>query len=444
MKPHNKRWGRINLSVAICLALAPSVLICRTSTSGELDPVGQAAAAPAAVRPIGVVTQVQPGKLTLHTDSGVDLSVELPDGVTAVSVPPGAKDLKSAAPLAVSDINAGDRILVRGKIAEDQKSMVATTVIVMSRSALANAHQAERLEWQRNGVGGLVKAVDPAAKTFTISVPTSPPSPGNPTHPMTISLAPNASLLRYAPGSVNFSDAVPGPFDEIKVGDQVRALGTKSADGNSFTATKVVSGTFRNLAATVIAVDPQADTLTVKDLATGKPVVVQVNAESKLHRLPPFVAQMIAMLNSGGAGAAGAGRPGGPPGGGAAAGGASQGQGQGQGQSSGQGAGRGGWQGARQSGGQGGGGGGGQGGIQQMLDRMPSLSLSELKPGDAVISVSTEGANPSQATAIVLLAGVEPILQARPKGTNQVILPAWSMGMGGAEGGGDAGGGGPQ
>lgn len=69
-----------------------------------------------------------------------------------------------------------------------------------------------------------------------------------------------------------------------------------------------------------------------------------------------------------------------------------------------------------------------------MLDRMPPLSLSELKANDALIVVSTEGSTPSEATAIVLLAGVEPILSARPKGSNQVVLPPWSMGMGGGEG----------
>ena len=420
------------VAVCCCLVLAPATGISGVSPRGLS---GQAATAPARVRPIGVVTQIVAGKLTLHTDGGVDLSVELPDGVTAVRVPPGAKDLKSATAIALTDINPGDRVLIRGQIADDQKSMVATTVIDMSRAAIASAHEAERLEWQQHGVGGLVKAVDPATKQITISVPTTPPTPGNPTHPLTISLGPDATLLRYAPGSVSFSDAIPGPFEDIKVGDQVRALGTKSPDGNSFTATKVVSGSFRNLAATVISVDPQADTLTVKDLATNKPVVVRTNADSKLHRLPEMVARMIAMMNSGGAGAAG--RPGGDASGGGQAGGQTGGQGA-------QGGGRGAWQGGQggqggQAGGQGGGMRGGSRDFQQILDRMPPLTLSELKPGDAIIAVSTEGANPSEATAIVLLAGVEPILAARPRGSNQVVLPPWSMGMGGAEGQGDAG-----
>ncbi len=423
MRNGSRGW----VAVWVCSVLAQVAGICLISHAGQ--------AGAAAVRPIGVVTQIQPGKLTLHTDGGAELSVELPDGVTAVRVPPGAKDLKSATPIAVSDINAGDRVLVRGKVADDQKSMVATTVIDMSRAAIASAHEVERQDWQRRGVGGLVKAVDPATKQITISVSGSGPAAASPapggtpsaTHPLAISLAPNAVLLRYPPGSVNFSDAIPGSFEDIKVGDQVRALGTKSADGNSFTAEKVVSGTFRNLAATVISVDAQAGTATVKDLATGKPVVVRTNADSKLHRLPPIVAQMIAMLNSGGA-------PAGAMAGRAEGSSFAQGQGgtQGGGQG-GQGGGRSGWQGGGQGGGPRGAAGGSRD-FQQMLDRMPPLSLSELKTGDALIVVSTEGANPSEATAIVLLAGVEPILSARPKGSNQVVLPPWSMGMGGGEG----------
>ena len=365
---------------------------------------------PPAVRPIGVVTHLEAGSFTLHTDSGADLTVQLPDGVTVLNVPPGAKDLKTATKISASEISGGDRIFVHGKLSDDQKSIVATTVIVMSRAEIASVRQKEQLEWRR-GVGGIAKAVDPATKSITISVPNTPPTPENPTRPLTISLAPNAVLLRYAPNSVKFSDAKPGTFEDIRVGDQIRALGSKSEDGSRFTAEKLVSGAFRNLAATVISVDASAGTVTVKDLATQKPVVVRTNAESQLHRLPPFVAQRIAMMNSGGAARAGAG--GGPQGNGFRPG---------------------------QAGGRGAGGPGGQSGggdFQQMLERMPPLSLGELKPGDALITVSTEGANPSELTAIVLLAGVEPILMARPKGSKQVVLPAWTMGMGGGEGEGE-------
>lgn len=83
--------------------------------------------------------------------------------------------------------------------------------------------------------------------------------------------------------------------------------------------------------------------------------------------------------------------------------------------------------------------GGGMGGaprdFNQMLDRTPLLKLDELKAGDALIVVSTEGAKSSEVTAIVLLAGVEPILSARPKGSTDVNLGQWNMSMGGGDAG---------
>jgi hypothetical protein len=363
-------------------------------------------------RAIGVVTEIRPGSLTLRTDAGPEVQVRLPEGVTVLRVPPGAKDLKTAAKITASEISPSDRVLVRGHFSADQKSLEATSVVVMTRSALASAHEAEVREWQQHGIGGVVKAVDPQTKQITIAVPNAPPTPANPTHPVIVTLAPNAVLLRYAPDSVKFSDARPSTFAALKVGDQVRALGTKSEDGTSFTAEKLVSGTFRNIGATVISVDAPEGTVTVKDLSSGTPLVVRTTADSKLHQLPPFVAMMIARFNSGGqaGGAEGetarAASPGGPGEPNA----------------------------PRGPGGPGGMQRGGPRDFQQMLDHMPALTLSELKPGEPLIVVSTEGAKPSEVTAIAILTGVEPILAARPKGSSEMNLGPWNMSMGGGEG----------
>jgi hypothetical protein len=382
------------------------------------------------VRPLGVVTQLRPGSFTLHTDAGPEMLVQLPEAVTVVRVPPGAKDLKAATKIAVSDIGIGDRVLVRGRVSDDQKSVLATAVIVMTQAELSKAQEAERAEWRQRGVGGLVKAVNPETKEITISVANTPPTPGNPTRPVTVSLAPNATLLRYAPDSVKFTDAKPSAFDEIKVGDQVRALGTKSEDGSRYVAERLVSGTFRNLGATVISVDAAGGAVTVKDLASGKPVVVRTNADSKLHRLPPFIAQMIAAFNSGNppsgqmAARQGTGGPAGGPAGGAMPGRPGGGSP----------AGAGGEPASGPGGGPGRGVGGGPRDFQQMLERTPPLTLGELKPGEALIVVSTQGAKPSDVTAIIMLAGVEAILSARPKGSTEVVLGPWNMSMGGETG----------
>jgi hypothetical protein len=82
------------------------------------------------------------------------------------------------------------------------------------------------------------------------------------------------------------------------------------------------------------------------------------------------------------------------------------------------------------------GGGGGQlsgqsgGDPNQMLSRLPPIPLSDLKKGDAVMLVSTDGT--TDVTAITLLAGVEPLLEA--PAASQSLLNNWSMssGAGGA------------
>ena len=392
-------------------------------------PLQQGAAGGQKVRPIGIVTEVRSGQLTLHTDGGPSLTVSLPEGISVLQVPPGAKSLKQATKIAESDIHLGDRVLIIGPVSEDQKSVSAKTVVVMSRTALEIAREAERLQWEKRGIAGVVKAVDPATKEITLAVPSPRPRPGNLTHSVVVTLAPSASLLRYAPDSIKFSDAKPASLAQINVGDQIRALGMKSADGTHFTAEKVVSGTFRNIGATVISVDAPQHSITVKDLATGKPVLVQTNADSRLHQLTPAVANTIARFNAGSPeNAAGAQQNG-----------ANSGEGSRR---------RAGLQSPGRPGGSGAEGGTPAehpGNLQQMLQQMPALSLDKLKPGEPLIIVSTEGVKPDQVTAIAVLSGVEPILRAQPKGSKEVGLGPWNMsvGGGGGEGGGGESSGGP-
>jgi hypothetical protein len=377
------------------------------------------------------VTQIQPGHLTVHTEKG-DVQVDLPEGVRILRVPPGSKDLKSAEPIAATDISPGDRAVVLGHLGENHQAIQATRVVVMTKSDLSSFHAAEVQEWQTRGIEGVVKAVDTDKMEITIAAPNHPPTPGNLTHPVILTTTPKTVLLRYAPNSVQFADAKPTNIAGLKVGDQLRALGAKSDDGSHYAADKVVFGTFHNTGATVLSVDSQANTLTVKNLATNKPMVVHINADCKMHQLPEWVARMIAGLSTGGstaapgaggpprsgqsgaAGPAGPGGPGGPPGGGFG------------------------------GGGPGGGGGamhrGGMSNLSQALENMPAITLNDIKKGDPVVIFSSEGASPSEVTAIYILTGVEPILAALPKGGGEMNLGTWNLSLGGGAGGGGEGG----
>ena len=404
-------------------------------------PASSLAQAPAA-KVIGTVKSVSANSVVVALDNGTDTTVSFADTAQILRAVPG-QDVKSAAPVQVSDIQVGDRISARGQ-AGDANSLTASFALVMKKSDIAQKQQHERDEW-RQGVGGLVKEVNAAAGT--ISIANSLAAAGK---VIAIHVSPQTDIRRYSPDSVKFEDAKPSTLDQIKAGDQVRARGTKNADGSEFTAQAIVSGAFRELAGTVVSTDAANNTVTVTDLATKKPVTVKIGPDSTLRKLPQFVAMGIAMRLKGGAPGA-AMTAGGPPPGGAAGGNGARGgwQGQQQGGSSqpgpkGQGA-----QGAARANGQGSAGGfggsrgnGGPPDFQQMLARMPAVSISELNKGDAVMLVATEGSVGSGPTAITLLAGVEPILTAAPAGMNAAatVLSPWNLGQGGAGGGGGEGG----
>jgi hypothetical protein len=73
------------------------------------------------------------------------------------------------------------------------------------------------------------------------------------------------------------------------------------------------------------------------------------------------------------------------------------------------------------------------GDIGQMLDRLPAMPLSELKRGDAIMVSTTQGSDSGRVTAVMLLAGVEPLLTASPNATRD-IMSGWNLGGGGGEG----------
>ena len=360
-------------------------------------------------RAVGSIKAITDNGITLASDSGEEIKVTLQDSARILRVAPGEKDLKNATPVQKQDLQVGDRILVRGKAGADTHSISAAAVIVMKQADVAGKRQQEREDWQKRGLGGLVTAVDASSATITISMMSFS---GNKS--VAIHTTKDTVLRRYAPNSVKFDDAKVAPLDQIKVGDQLRARGTKNADATELAAEEVVSGSFRNLAGQITAVDPAANTLTLKDALSKQTVVVRVTGDAQLRKLPPEFAQRIAMRLKGGMAA-------GIPGAGAAVGGGDRPRGQGAGQFPSAG---------------GGGMGGRSGGppdIQQILNRMPPASLTDLQKGDVVMIVSTEGDGAGAVTAITLLAGVEAILTAAPNASQAMMLSPWSLSPGNAE-----------
>jgi len=399
------RWRLIVVFMCIALGVAGSISI-------EAGQQTQQPAPNPAARPVGTIKTITGKTIVLTTDAGPEVTIQVQDDARLLRVEPGEKDLKNAVPLQLQDLQAGDRILVRGKMADDGKTVLAASVIAIKSADIATKQAHDRDEWQRHGAGGLVKSVDAAAGAITIST-----NAMGVAKDVTVQVSKQTVLRRYAPNSVKFDDAKPAAIDQIKVGDQLRARGTRNADGTQLTADEVVSGTFRNIAGTVSSIDASARTITVMDLVAKKPVTVKVTADTQLRKLSPAMAQGIALRLKGGAADAPVGTAGTAPGSAPA-----KPADAATGQTGGQGGQTGGAGGAGRVGGAAGGARGGD--LGQMLSRMPAATLADLQKGDAVMIVTTEGTQESGATAITLLAGVEPLLQA--SGASSILTP-WTM-----------------
>jgi hypothetical protein len=411
----------------------PMLYVCGLCLVAGASPAqGASPQAAATSKAVGTIKSISGNSIVLAVEGGADTNVVVQDGARLLQIEPGETDLKKAQPLQLSDLQTGDRILVRGGAGPDGKSIVAVSVIAMKKADLAAKHAHDQAEWQRHGIGGLVSAVDPTAGTITVAT-----SALGANKNVLVHVSKNTVLRRYAPGSVKFDDAAAAPIDQIKSGDQLRARGQKSADGGELTADEVVSGSFRNISGTISSVESATNSITVQDLITKKPVVVKIADTSQLRKLPGPMAQRIAarLKGNGGEGAAGQGANGGaaPASGSAASGAGNSGTAPAQTpvggsaleQKSGD---SGGAQGAA-GGAAARGGAGAQGGdLQQAIARMPASNLADLQKGDAVMIVATSSSGTGTAdsvVAITLLSGVEPILQASPSG--QSILTPWSM-----------------
>jgi Cu/Ag efflux protein CusF len=426
--PMNRSWA---CTISVFLVILVGALISPVFAAARAQ-AQQPDQQNAIQKQVGAIKSIESNAVTITTDSGATATVNVQPTTKIVRVEPGQTDLKNAVPMDFKDLQIGDRIFVRWKASDTAQPVNAIGIIAMKRADVDAKQQHERDDWQKRSVGGLVTSVDPASKIISISVTAVGGKKS-----IAVNTTPKTVFRRYAPDSVKFDDAKPSSLDQVKSGDQVRALGTRSADGSTVDAEEIVTGSFRNIAGTINSIDVTANSITVMDLITKKPVVVKVSDQTQVRKLAPEVAQRIAFrLKAASVGATQANGSSTAPGAAAPSGSAPSGSSAPDQNAQQAGSQRGSGAGASGAGGANGRPGGGQADLQQILNRMPAASLSDFKKGDAVMAVSTEGTNSGGVTAITLVGGVETILDAAATSGSQMTLSPWSLGSSAMDAGG--------
>jgi hypothetical protein len=308
------------------------------------------AQAPAGKSFIGTVTGFKPDtQVEIKPDNAAAADLKLTADTVAQRVAPGEKTLKNAVTVNVGELAIGDRVLVT----LEPNTPNIRRIIIMSASDISKRDEADRQDWSARGISGIVAAKNGNAITLRLR------SLQGETRPV-ITVSDQTKFRRYAPDSVKFADAKPSKLDEISVGDQLRARGAKSTDGLAVTADEVVFGTFLTTAGAVVSVDTAAQEITIKEIGTGKPVVIKLTSDSHVKQMPSF---------PGRGGEPGDGGPpaGMPPGGGPT--------------------------------------------LAQMVEMMPAGTVDDVKPGQTIIVSSTKGATSDRVTGIMLLANAEMLVR---------------------------------
>jgi hypothetical protein len=359
------------LKKSLARSVAIGVVLTLAGTAGSVAQA-QSAPATAAAAPTtasssqrGTVKAIAGSTLTIATDTGLAVTINVAVGAKILQLPVGSTSLKDATAIQLSDIAVGDRVLVTVKAGDAAGSFNAARVILMKSSDIAQMQATQQADWKARGVGGIVSSVDPASGAITLTVGTKK---------LIVNTSSKTVFRRSAGDSVKYEDTKLGTLSQIQPKDQVQARGTKSTDGSSMEAEEVVSGSFENLSGLLLSVDMATGKITLRDLATKKLVTVNVTPKSDIRSLPLQMATRVAARTTGSGASSGAA----------------------------------GTDGARRSAGA---------DLSQMIARLPAGSLSDLKSGDAVMVVASgasTGTGPM--TAITLLTGVEPILTANPNG----------------------------
>ncbi|MDP9170810.1 MAG: DUF5666 domain-containing protein [Acidobacteriota bacterium] len=313
---------------------------------------GLFAQAPTARSILGTVSALHPdtAEIEIKPEAGEPVAVKINGSTIARKVQPGQTDLSKAEAITVTDVVPGDRVLVTLAAGSND----ARRIIVIPANDLARRDADDRADWQKRGVAGVVTAV--AGNDITVELR----SLGGATK-YTVTTGPKTTYMRYSSDSVKFSDATKSSLGEISVGDQVRARGQKSADGMKLDAENIVFGTFLSKAGTITAVNAGAGEVTIKDLATNKPLVVKFIPATQVKRMPE-VAAAQSMLGGGRGPGPAAGASKGPD-------------------------------------------------IAQMIEMLPPVKLEDLKPKEVIVVSAIRGARPDQITAITFLANAETLVQ---------------------------------
>ena len=120
---------------------------------------------------MGVVSVVTPDKkeVSLRTDTGDIYGAIADESSQVLRIAPGERDMSKAEKITFTDIAVGDRMMIRGEVTDATKTVIAKTLVVMSKASIAARQTKEQEEWKTKSLAGIVKSVDAGTREITLT-----------------------------------------------------------------------------------------------------------------------------------------------------------------------------------------------------------------------------------------------------------------------------------
>jgi len=328
----------------------------------------------------GAVTAIDTAhkQVTLNNGPGLFVSVQTDDQTVFLRLPAGERTLSKATPTTFDEIAIGDRVLAHGT--KSGQTFSAQRLIVMQLAEVAKKRERDLDEWKRRGIGGVVRAVNSQTGEITLELRGANAGTRIPVETS------GASFRRYVAGSLRFEDARASKLEDVHAGDQLRALGDRNGDTNRFVAEQIVSGAFKTIGVTITEVDQRTGQIHATTLDQKQPVLISINNDSVLRRISPPVAAAIAQKAKGDAAkplTTQTGQKSAQP----------------------------------------------VIDVQQMIDTLPVVSVSELKPGDVLAVTGAVAGDDAHLVAIKVAAGVDLVLKALAPAAGKPQIVRLSAGL---------------
>ena len=119
---------------------------------------------------IGDVVEMNAANNTakLKTEAGALFTIKTDGNTVCLRIPAGQKTLANAVPIKFADIGVGDRVLGHGT--KGESSFLAQRLVVLTKDDIEKKRERELEDWQRRGVGGIIREINPQTAEVTLEL----------------------------------------------------------------------------------------------------------------------------------------------------------------------------------------------------------------------------------------------------------------------------------